>query len=161
MQGKRFSPLIWLIIVFLLPLLGSGVAILFKDQIKTSQKGELITPTEINLQKAHNITKLPTLINTPATSHKWRVIFLTDRTCDKNCTTIKDELNKMHTLLRTDQNRVLLLEISKHCKHMQPYATSKFLIVNPDDQIILRYNEKHTMQNLLHDLMRLLKYSHV
>jgi cytochrome oxidase Cu insertion factor (SCO1/SenC/PrrC family) len=148
-----------IILTFAAPMLIAHLALRFQDKIKqhTSEYGHLVLP-------AHPIklSNFESLVSNETTNNKssWQLVYVAPIKCDNKCLQRKQELLKLHALLREDSSRVQLLSINN--SKLAPFKnTGEILLIDPQGTYIMYYDTNAEPSVILKDLMRLLKYSNV
>lgn len=151
---RKQWPLLLMLSMFLAPAIIAGYLLLYSNKINfnSSAHGTLIhSPINIGL-----VTK----------DYKWHVVYVTPEVCDAFCEQQQLKLNKVHTALGVDKNRVAITMLTKQqlTFKITPAtsipANNSILIVNPRGLYIMHYDTKSDYMGLLQDLKKLLKYSH-
>lgn len=181
---KQFPwPLLWLILLCLIPFIFAPLLHLFKDKvpIKIKHTGQLFTPPIA-------IETLPFLYSKikqekegeSAEAEKWRLVYLCSAKDSKVCLANQDLLQRMYAALGKESIRVSLIypnlktnemlqspETNKTHKsndklpHKLP-MDNQVLLIDPRGFLILYYPlPLQNPKGMLEDIRRLLRYSHV
>lgn len=172
-QRQTPWPLLWLIILFLIPFILAPLLFLFKEDlpIKVKHTGQLLTPPIA-------IETLPFLRaeikkeeeDKSVQSGKWQLIYLCSTKTSKACEAHYDLLQRIHLALGKESIRVSLLypeqantnttlprELTKDFS-----ANNQVLLIDPRGFLILYYPlPLENPKGMLEDIRRLLRYSHV
>lgn len=174
-------PLLWLILLFVIPLSGASFLYLFRENIpfKIIPYGQLLSPPIL----AESIGFIPV----KETRGKWQLVFLCQSNNRMECELQYDLLKRIHLSLGKDQNRVHLsyppLDLSEELtkafisytsahfledklaedKHLKDLVgKNRVLLIDPLGFLMMHYAFPiQKPKGLLEDLRRLLKFSHV
>jgi hypothetical protein len=155
---RKSLPLLLIILAFASPMLMAHIALVFQDKIKqsTNAYGYLL-PTVGQLQ----ISKFEKLLNdNNANEQQWQIVFVKPENCEQDCLARQQALIQLHALLRDDKKRVNV--ISTRMADLHPHKEAgTTLLLDPQGNYIMYYEQTAEPSGILKDLMRLLKYSNV
>jgi len=185
-RGRR--QLLILAAIFLLPVIAS-FALYYGNLWRpsgTSSKGELISPT-----RPLTVTGLRLPDGTPASdrvlSEKWSLIYIGDGACDAACRTalvfgrqsrmaLNNEMTRVQRVFLATANCCDMEYLSKEHEGLETFDASaaqalvaqfpgdqahSLYIVDPLGNLVMRHDASHTTKDLLSDLKKLLKLSHI
>jgi hypothetical protein len=157
-------PLLWLLLLFLLPLCLATALYVFHEKVsfKIIPSGQLQTPPIL----AESIG----LTQSREAKGKWQLVYL----CQSNsaneelqCQAQYDLLKRIHLSLGKDQSRVYLsysptYPIATEESPIKILENNTVLLIDPRGFLILQYSlPLQKPKGLLEDIRRLLRYSHV
>lgn len=158
-------PLLWLGLLFIVPLLTAPMLYIFRDSIpfKTVSYGHLFTPSISADSLGMHLL--------PESKGKWQLIYLCDASHTKECNAEYDLLKRIHLSLGKDQNRVYLSYANSE-NLAEPFAKplleekgihdNQILLLDPQGFLVLYYLIPiQKPKSVLEDIRRLLKYSHI
>ncbi len=151
-------PLSFISVIFLLPMIAAYGLLQHKASVLVrgpEKRYYTEPPLEVNLEQAQ-------ILHGKAILNKWVIIratspYETETSAEKHRTL----LNKFYTALGADRDRVTIVELN--VEHLYPVLqTFQYMILNPQQMCIIQYNpESFKHDQLLKDMRKLLKYSHV
>jgi hypothetical protein len=145
-------PLIGIVVLFLTPLLAAAI-LLNLSNVKSLPKlshGHLAESLQIfDLKSFAGITP-----------NKWYLVYVDGNDCDNQCMNTKHTLTNLHIALGANQERVQLLNLARDSFN-DSIKEHSILIVDPHGVFIMDYPTTVNLRDVLKDLQRLLKYSHV
>lgn len=145
---KIHWPLIFIFGMFGLPMAAAAIFLCYGTPIKTrsSQHGILIK----------NERYLQTLSDTSA--NKWRILYVPPLECDGECVDRKKILHNLHIALGAQRDRVQILQSTE--VQISTEDINNIFIIDPKGLYVMRYPANNDLNGLLHDMRKLLKYSH-
>lgn len=146
---KIYWPLIFIFGMFALPMVAAAIFLYYGAPIKahSSQHGILIKD-ERYLQVLNE-----------SRSNKWRILYVPPLECDEECIERKKMLHNLHIALGAQRDRVQILQATdvKICTE----DINNIFIIDPKGLYVMRYPANNDLNGVLHDMRKLLKYSHV
>jgi hypothetical protein len=144
-RRKKILPLIFLLIVFVVPMLISGYLYVYHDrfQFKTTNHGTLLNP--------------PIEISTDDSLRKWRIIYITGENCDDACKKIVTSLHQVKKALGKNSDRVLIETRAM----LAEQATQQIYLVDPANRLFMFYPGQVDPMYILKDMKRVLEVSHI
>lgn len=149
-------------IIFALPVSIAAVALprLNKLNFATNKAHGLLinNPYKIQINSAKDLHN-NFVTNTAIAKNKWRVIYVQTKSCQQQCISNLQLLQKLHLALGAQQKRVAIYTI--HGNSLLPQIKQEsIIIINPADYYVMQHAVDADYSLLLKDLRRLLKYSH-
>lgn len=141
---KTNKPLWMLSVIFLLPIIVSGILFQYHSyfRLKTLNHGTFITPPL-------------TLTHFSSNQKKWRVIYLAEKKCGDQCQQIYHQLQQVKKALGKDSDRVDTM-LMRH----DP-AVNKIYLVDPLGNAFMYYSADANPMDILNDLKRVLEVSQI
>ena len=135
--------------MFALPMIAAAFFLSYGTPIKThsSQHGIFIEKERY----------LQTLIDT--NSNKWRILYVPPLECDAACIERKKILQNLHIALGAQRDRVQILQATD--VKISTEDINNIFIIDPKGLYVMRYPANNDLNGVLHDMRKLLKYSHV
>jgi hypothetical protein len=133
--------LVFLLIVFMLPMLASWILFHFHEKfhLKTTNYGILVDPPI----KVSNYSK------------KWEIVYEHNNPCDVRCNEIKNNLLQIQKALGKDRERVSTLFMTKQSKKEQIY------LVDPVGNLFIYYPVDTDPIHILKDMKHVLEVSQI
>lgn len=163
--NRSNKPLIYLVLVFLIPMIISFVLYNFHGyfHMKTINQGIILAPP-INA---------PYLSTSKNNEKIWQIIYISTENCDARCKEIDYKLHQVKKALGKDSNRVQVLRVDNNNQIdtlTKAFATQgeegfivrgKIYLIDPTDNIFMYYPEDEDPMNVLKDLKRVLEVSQI
>ena len=154
MQLKSRFILALLILTFFGPVIAASIVYWqrAKLDLPSSNYGTFVQPLKIKLNNEATLEK------------KWTLLFVTAATCDADCQHKFYLLQNLRKSLPKDLDKIAILKtINKNISNDLKITTDAVLLVNPQGEYIMRYNDEinlTSVKKIRRDLKRLLMLSH-
>lgn len=149
---KTHKPLWILFIIFIIPVIASGLLFQFHNyfRLKTLNHGTLITPP-IHVKYLSSEQK------------KWRVIYVADEKCGSQCAQIYHQLQQVKKALGKESDRVTTMMLNPNDPKFQPLqqTVNHIYLADPLGNVFMYYSADANPMNVLKDLQRVLEVSQI
>lgn len=163
-QKKKSSQLVFLLLVFIIPLVISYFLYRYHDyfHFKTINHGVLVNPP-LPVNYLYSTTK-------NAASPKWHVIYLAKAPCKQTCKEIIYQLHQVQKALGKNATRVDILTFTHNPAQFARLSaafpkhfviTNKIYLVDPLGNLFMYYPALTDPLNILKDLKRVLEVSQI
>lgn len=152
---------IGLLLVFGIPLVGSYLLYMFREHVQFNSccHGILFSPP-LAIQEFDDSS----LFMDPSSLHKWQMVVLSPDVCDDACQVLQTKYDAIHIALGKDKDRVYKYSVSINKLIPSLESIKKepgIYIIDPKGWLILFYPASVKPKDILTDIRRLLRLSHV
>lgn len=162
MLMKTNKPIIYILIISLIPILVSLVLFNYHSRFHTMNKGNLINPS--------------ILIHSADLSRQWQIAYKPIKCCDQLCQETLQQLHQLHLVLGNNYNRVRLnLIVEQSCKlpeykYFSRLAIKEILpkdisgtiyLIDPEGNAFMYYPATVDRMAIMKDLKRVLEVSQI
>ena len=168
MRKTHNTPLFWLLVVFLLPILLSTALYYYHSyfQFKTTNHGELVgSPFDVKYLYASESDSNKSL---------WHIVYIDRGECDQNCRQVAYQLNQVRKALGNASPRVEVMQINAKDSRLNPMQTAfdqvhnkhvalenKIFLVDPLGNCFMYYPASTNPMNVLKDMKKVLEVSQI
>jgi len=150
---RKYTPLIFLILAFFLPIALSGL-LYYNHQnftLKTSNHGVIVNPP-VDVKNLWQSSD----------RNQWQVVHVTKNVCDSDCENVAYTLNQIKKALGKNSERVNFKIVSSEQSVMEKKDFSvenKIYLVDPAGNLFMYYADTSNPMNILKDLNHVLETS--
>ncbi|HSW69239.1 MAG TPA: hypothetical protein VLI69_03640 [Gammaproteobacteria bacterium] len=161
---KTCKQLFFLLFIFAVPVISSWFLFHYHEhfRLKTLNHGTLLkSPIDVNYLSEQNAQK------------KWRVLYVSNETCDSACKQITHQLNQVQKALGKDSHRVFILFMNNKEALLKKLQTdfmqheknfvinNKIYLIDPLGNLFMYYSDTTDPMSILKDLKRVLEVSQI
>lgn len=157
MKQKNYKPFLFLLLIFIVPILASGILFQFHQYagLKTKNHGILINP--------------PVMISGELldNSRKWQIVYVTGASCDQNCENILQTLHQVKKALGKNTDRVVVKKTAEFSIKLEQLTqnnialTNKIYLIDPANNVFMYYPDTNNPMDILKDLKHVLEVSQI